>query len=58
MAATGHRTRRVIKARRAGRLACGCYVQQGALIVKVGACWVCAACIMAGIAEPDGPWHD
>jgi hypothetical protein len=56
-----NRGRRVLKARRAGRLACGCTVQVGEPIVKIGQAWLCARCVVAGIAEhaePDGPWHD
>jgi hypothetical protein len=41
--------RRVMKARRSCRLACGCYVTPGTAIVKIGAAWLCAQCVTAGV---------
>ena len=49
---TVNRARLVIRARRAGRVACGCYVQPGDLIAKIGQAWVCGRCITAGISDP------
>ena len=31
--------------------ACGCYVQPGDLIVKIGQTWLCARCVLAGIED-------
>lgn len=44
-------TRRM-KARRSSRVACGCYVLRGQVIVKRGGSWRCLDCALSDIRQP------